>query len=1257
MPCPNISSLGAKCLTFSCYPQDTPSPSVAQTTEGPSSTGIPASSSGIENRSLGNTIAPSDNEGVFEKKPPEPTVLEQTPAKSSLWTLAYECFQREDPKLARKFSDCLGLDHTEINAGLNQVIQKALEKISEAQDSKDKLYKTPLGRYLKKAVEIIIASKDFIGSAVSAEPHAALAWCGVSLLLPVSLLDYSPHILMMQKLLLNPYQENEASQKGLADVLTLMTVYEWQEKTYLQHDNARSSLKDSLTGLYTMMLSYQAALLVHLGGNSPKQWMDSIVNAGDWSSRLKDIRDQEAKCRLISTAIDCYLRAKWHEEEIKWQQDLLQQPRLAEESSHLRKLHSNYEAGKNVNPERVPGTCHWFLDHVDFLTWRKSQSSRLLWLSADPGCGKSVLAKYLVDRKGEVLSVHNTGPTVCYFFFKDGDVERRDGAKAVCALLHQLFLQQPRLYLHAKEDFRTKSESFLTDLDTTWNIFMKACEDFSEAEIICVLDALDECREDSRKVLVKKLVQFYSRQQAVHDQRPMVKFLVTSRPEFSIIRDFRDLTEVRLRGEEESEQISREIDLVIEKRVQEIRRTMDLSLPQQLSLQKNLTSIPQRTYLWLHLTLDAIEKKLMLTEKDIAVIVSNIPKNVNEAYTAILDKSWDKDMARKLLHIILAAKRPLSLEEVNVAMVIDKFHEYYDALEMWSPVGSADLVKNICGLFISVVDSKVYLIHQTAREFLLGEEQRGWRKSFRLAESNLILAKACIWLLVLRDFEENDLRPIDERSGRPSESGSNHSVTSAESQPGNEDASSLKSAENATLNDQETRIEPSSDEQVEEEATQHNQTDEDASSTDAETTHQTNTDGQSVVDLLSNDDDSLDQGHYCFYQYAYSYWKDHFIEAANLPESALMATVAYRLCDANLRCSRNWIFWFSEFKDFDDFPSPSSTNLAVASHLGLSAIVKLLLDSGSNVDSKNELRRTPMHEAASEGHRTVVELLFEHGAEINSTDHEGYTPLHDAASMDHEKVANLLLNWGAEVDAVNHQKETPLHRAAECDSEEIVNLLVARGAHVDHMNDKGQTPLVLAIKSSNESICRLLLEAGARTDIIDKGGKTLLHHAAGGGQEAIVQIFLDRGIEVNSQDHKGRTAIFSAAVKGKSAAVKLLLNAGARTDIRDNYGKTLLHYAAVSRREEVVQIFLDLGLELNSQDHSGRTALFDMAAERNPAAVKLLLERGARTDLKDEEGRTPYSIAEENKEHPLIFVSSKGYNEVLKLLRENDSSE
>jgi hypothetical protein len=39
-----------------------------------------------------------------------------------------------------------------------------------------------------RVAKVVIAAKDFIASAVSAEPHAALAWAGVCVLLPVSLL-------------------------------------------------------------------------------------------------------------------------------------------------------------------------------------------------------------------------------------------------------------------------------------------------------------------------------------------------------------------------------------------------------------------------------------------------------------------------------------------------------------------------------------------------------------------------------------------------------------------------------------------------------------------------------------------------------------------------------------------------------------------------------------------------------------------------------------------------------------------------------------------------------------------------------------------------------------------------------------------------------------------------------------------------------------------------------------------------------------
>ena len=144
-----------------------------------------------------------------------------------------------------------------------------------------------------------------------------------------------------------------------------MTVYEWREKTYLPYSDVAPIFKNSVVLLYTKILDYEATLLVHLDQNAPRQWAETLFKAGDWSNRVKDIREQDANCKDVITAIAEYLRTEWRQEESKWQG---KQPRLDEESSRIRKLHSNYEARKNFNPERVPGTCEWFLHHADFLT-------------------------------------------------------------------------------------------------------------------------------------------------------------------------------------------------------------------------------------------------------------------------------------------------------------------------------------------------------------------------------------------------------------------------------------------------------------------------------------------------------------------------------------------------------------------------------------------------------------------------------------------------------------------------------------------------------------------------------------------------------------------------------------------------------------------------------------------------------------------------------------------------------------------------
>jgi uncharacterized protein YlzI (FlbEa/FlbD family) len=71
-------------------------------------------------------------------------------------------------------------------------LQKLVDqKLQDIQDSRLKITVSGKEIVVKeqvcKVVHAILSAKDFIGSAVSAEPHAALAWAGVLVVLPVSI--------------------------------------------------------------------------------------------------------------------------------------------------------------------------------------------------------------------------------------------------------------------------------------------------------------------------------------------------------------------------------------------------------------------------------------------------------------------------------------------------------------------------------------------------------------------------------------------------------------------------------------------------------------------------------------------------------------------------------------------------------------------------------------------------------------------------------------------------------------------------------------------------------------------------------------------------------------------------------------------------------------------------------------------------------------------------------------------------------------
>ncbi|KAK6855663.1 hypothetical protein PG995_007814 [Apiospora arundinis] len=112
---------------------------------------------------------------------------------------------------------------------------------------------------------------------------------------------------------------------------------------------------------------------------------------------------------------------------------------------------------------------------------------------------------------------------------------------------------------------------------------------------------------------------------------------------------------------------------------------------------------------------------------------------------------------------------------------------------------------------------------------------------------------------------------------------------------------------------------------------------------------------------------------------------------------------------------------------------------------GREEVAQLLLDSGANIEARDNDDRTPLWMAVLSRHTSVVELLIKRGADIEAREEDGRTPLWATAAADLEDMGELLIENGANIEARDNFSWTPLHQAASHGNKMVVNLLIQRG--------------------------------------------------------------------------------------------------------------------------------------------------------------------------------------------------------------------
>ena len=779
----------------------------------------------------------------------------------------------------------------------------------------------------------------------------------------------------------------------------------------------------------------------------------------------------------------------------------------------------NMEQREYLVQSAATNTCMWLLDHKEYTTWL-ARPHTLLWIAGKPGAGKSTLIRYALQK------VSCSEDAVASFFFYGGGSDLQKSSYGLFrSLLHQLLDQIPEMMsdfiLLYKKKRDTKQKS---GLDCEW--YERELQEFLENWILSTsrerpiqvyVDALDEGGED----VAVKLVQYFEE---------LIGRLSSTSAGFKVCFSCRHYpvlapeNVLKVYVEDENNQ-----DIAIYVRQSLMKHHFSDPVETQ-KLEQDIVRRASGVFQWVVLIIPIVakSKKEGASSKKISQEIEKTPGGLNDLYEQILRRIEDQRRGAQLMQWICFALRPLSLEELRYAMVVDITNDFASLEDCQGSVDFAEndeqmekIVNSLSGGLAETVNSEsqrtVRFIHQSVKDYLTGGGLQKLGTSFfhdvnhYLSQShlptldtslagNLVglahfrISRSCVKYLTLEEVV-GEMKRI---TCYPRESRSIDREGTINRFPFLD--YTVKWASHAEIVE-ELQI-PQSD-----------------------LLHLSRWPSGDLIESIRVDN----------YGKWIAPWRTLL---GNASQFGLVSVIkAMFISDVSFDCNERDCY--------------NRTPLSWAAEAGHEAVVRLLIDQpGVENDSKGEWGRSPLSWAAARGHEAVVKLLIDHpDVQKNSRDRWGRSPLALAAWAGHEAVVQLLIDQpGVENDSKGIWGETPLLWAARNGHEAVVQLLIDQpDVQKNSRDEDGRTPLARALINGHEAVARMLInQPDVEKDSRDEGGKTPLAWALIGGHEAVVRMLIEReDVDIFMEDTQGATPLMLAQRKGNKVIVELL-----KTEIR-----------------------------------------------------------------------------------------------------------
>jgi hypothetical protein len=530
-------------------------------------------------------------------------------------------------------------------------------------------------------------------------------------------------------------KEPDLNRKGIVYVLSRMEWY-WnladlvlvQDSSSLSTATLRTNLETHIIDFYKKLLLFEMRSACLYYRNSAYVVLRDTVKLDDWSGELNAIKDaenlirkdieqynnQDIRSRLLGIEISAVSQAESLESIYKVLREEMRMKEKNEQDDKDREcLAAMLITDPRTDKKRIQKqkgdplweSYEWILRSDAYWAFTNDSSSRVLWINGPPGKGKTMLLCGIIDELKDSLKPIS-------FFLCQASVKEEDLSSDVAVmrgLMYVLLDHQPSLISIIRPYYDKQKEKMFNSINSSellTDILTKMLQDASLHNAILVIDALDECTINRPKLtnLIVNLSKLCN-----------AKWIISSRNWPEICQELANAQGlISLDLEKEQESVARAVKSYINKSVDELaakRWGNDTKLKEDVF--EYMESHANDTFLWVALVCERLTNS-QVSKRRVLEELRQFPRSLTALYQAMMNRiteSSERDRLTQILATVCLVYRPVAAEEISALV---------DSMAGYDEEDIRDVVSS-CGSFLTYQDGKIFFVHQSAKDFLLGQ--------------------------------------------------------------------------------------------------------------------------------------------------------------------------------------------------------------------------------------------------------------------------------------------------------------------------------------------------------------------------------------------------------------------------------------------------------------------------------------------------------------------------------------------------------